>query len=118
MFRRLCIVTVLAIVSLANTLSHAQRQPLLTRHVRDVVANGQAPSVGRLPATQTLHFDIVLPLRDRTGLQSLLRQQYDPASSFYHQFLTPHEFTARFGPSQQDWNALVAFGKANGFEII
>src|ERR1700677_3202496 len=96
----------------------AQPQPLLTHHVREAVASGEAKLVRQLPLTDTLHFDIVLPLRDRTGLQSFLRQQYDPASSFYHQFLTPHEFTARFGPSQQDWNALVAFAKANGFEII
>src|SRR6202522_864405 len=96
----------------------AQPQPLLTHHVREAVASGEAKLVRQLPLTDTLHFDIVLPLRDRTGLQSFLRQQYDPASSFYHQFLTPHEFTARFGPSQQDWDTLVAFAKASGFEII
>src|SRR5580658_4729415 len=96
----------------------AQPQPLLTHHVREAVASGEAKLVGQLPLTDTLRFDIVLPLRDRPGLQSFLRQQYDPASSFYHQFLTPQEFTARFGPSQEDWNALVAFAKANGFEII
>jgi subtilase family serine protease len=95
-----------------------QAQSVLTRHVREAVASGQAKLVGQLPPTDTLRFDIVLPLRDRPGLQSFLRQQYDPASSFYHQFLTPQEFTARFGPSQEDWNALVAFAKANGFEII
>jgi kumamolisin len=90
----------------------------MTRHVRDVVANGQAPLVGRLPATQSLHFDIVLPLRDRPGLQSFIREQNDPASPVFHQFLTPQEVTERFGPSQQDWNALVAFAKASGFEIV
>src|ERR1700691_4656737 len=96
----------------------AQPQPLLTHHVREAVASGEAKLVRRLPSTDTLRFDMVLPLRDRTGLQSFLRQQYDPSSSFFHQFLTPQEFTARFGPSQEDWNALVAFAKANGFEII
>jgi kumamolisin len=96
----------------------AQPQLLLTHHVREAVASGEAKLVGQLPLTDTLRFDIVLPLRDRPGLQSFLREQNDPASSFYHQFLTPREFTARFGPSQQDWNALVAFAKANGFEII
>jgi subtilase family serine protease len=95
-----------------------QAQSVLTRHVREAVAGGQAKLVGQLPPTDTLRFDIVLPLRDRTGLQTFLQQQYDPASAFYHQFLTPGEFTARFGPSQEDWNALVAFAKASGFEII
>jgi subtilase family serine protease len=96
----------------------AQPQPLLTRHVRDAVANGKAQLIGKLPSTQTLRFDIVLPLRDRAGLQSFNQEVQDPASPSYHQFLTPQEFTARFGPSQEDWNALVAFAKASGFEII
>jgi subtilase family serine protease len=104
---------------LLTSYGHAQQsQSPVTRHVRDVVANGQAPLVGRLPATQSLHFDIVLPLRDRPGLQSFIREQNDPASPVYQQFLTPQEVTERFGPSQQDWNALVAFAKASGFEIV
>jgi subtilase family serine protease len=96
----------------------AQSQQLSTRHVRPEVASGEAKLVGKLPPTDTLRFDMVMPLRDRTALQSFLRQQYDPSSAFYHQFLTPQEFTARFGPSQDDWNTLVAFAKANGFEIV
>jgi len=111
-------ITVLAIVFLAYTLAQAEPLPLLTHHVRDVVANGQAPLVGKLPATQTLRFDIVLPLRDRAGLQAFNREINDLTSPSYHQFLTPQEFTARFGPSQDDWDALVAFAKASGFEII
>jgi subtilase family serine protease len=122
MFRRLRFIsptiTVLAIVFLAHTLAQAEPLPLLTRHVRDVVVNGQAPLVGQLPATQTLRFDIVLPLRDRAGLQNFLQDVNDPTSPSYHQFLTPQEFTARFGPSQDDWDALVAFAKASGFEVI
>ena len=118
MFRRLCIVTALAIASLTNTLCQAQRQPLMTRHVREATLNGQASLVGRLPSTQIMSFDIVLPLRDRAGLQSFLHQQYDPASPFFQQFLTPEEVTQRFGPSQEDWDALVAFARASGFQIV
>jgi subtilase family serine protease len=110
---------VCAIVFLLFTIpGQAQPQPLLTRHVRDAVVNGQAQFVGRLPATQTLRFDMVLPLRDRAGLQNFVREVQDPTSPSYHQFLTPQEVTARFGPSQEDWDALVAFAKASGFEII
>jgi len=111
-------ITILAIVFLANTLIQAESLPLLTRHVRDVVVNGEAKSVGRLPATQSIHFDVVLALRDRAGLQNFLQEVNDPATPFYRQFITPEEFTARFGPSQEDWDALVAFSKANGFEIV
>jgi kumamolisin len=110
---------VCAIVFLLFTIpGQAQPQPLLTRHVRDAVTNGQAQLIGKLPATQTLRFDIVLPLGDRAGLQNFVQQVQDPTSPFYHKFLTPQEFTARFGPSQQDWETLVAFAKASGFEIV
>jgi subtilase family serine protease len=98
-------------------LCQAQSQ-LLTKHVRDEVADGRAQLIGKLPASQTLRFDIVLPLRDRAGLQSFLQDLYDPSSPSYHQFLQPQEFTARFGPSQEDWDALVAFAKASGFEVV
>src|SRR5271154_2113977 len=96
----------------------AQPQSLLTRHVREEVVNGRAQFLGQLPATETLRFDIVLPLRDRAGLQNFLQELQDPASPSHHQFLTPQEVTARFGPSQEDWDALVAFAKASGFEVI
>jgi subtilase family serine protease len=96
----------------------AQPQSLLTRHVREEVANGQAQLVGQLPATQTLRFDVVLPLRDRAGLENFLQEVQSPTSPSYHKFLTPQEFTARFGPTQENWDALVAFAKASGFQII
>jgi subtilase family serine protease len=120
MLRRspISLLTIVAVVSIAASISDAQSSTLLTRHVREEVATGQAPLIGHLPATQTLHFDMVLPLRDRAGLQSFLRDLHDPSSSSYHQFLTPQEFTARFGPRQEDWDALVAFAKASGFEVV
>ncbi len=108
----------IVVFALAMNLVCLAQSQLLTRHVRDAVVNGQAQLIGRLPATQTLRFDIVLPLRDRAGLQNFLQELQDPASPSYHQFLTPQEFTTKFGPSQQDWDALVAFAKASGFEII
>jgi len=109
---------VVALLLLFAIPGQAQPQQLLTRHVRDEVANGRAQFVGQLPATQTLRFDIALPLRDRAGLQNLVKEVQDPTSPSYHQFLTPQEVTARFGPSQEDWDALVAFAKASGFQII
>jgi subtilase family serine protease len=122
MYRRLSFIsptiTILAIVFLANALSQAEPAPLLTRHVRDVVVNGQAPLVGQLPAKQTIHFDVVLAVRDRAGLQTFVQEVNDSTSPSYHQFLTPQEFSARFGPSQKDWDALVAFAKASGFQIV
>ena len=115
---RLAALVCAAAFMLITVPGQAQPQSPLTRHVRDEVVNGKAQLVGKLPASQTLLFDIVLPLRDRAGLQDFVQEVQSPASSSYHKFLTPQEFTARFGPSQEDWEALVAFAKASGFEII
>ena len=107
--------TIVAIVSLFATGSQAQS--VLTHHVRDAVRNGQARAIGQLPATQTMNLDLVLPLRDPVGLKNFLADLYDPASPTYRQFLTPAEFSSRFGPTQQDYDAVVLFAKMNGFTV-
>src|SRR5271154_5697947 len=96
----------------------AQAQSLLTRHVRPAVTTGQAQFLNRLPATQSLRIDIVLPLRDQAGLEAFLQQLYDPASPSYRRFLTVPEFTARFGPSQDDYDAVVQYATSNGFTVV
>ena len=109
-------VFLVAIVAMAlASVCQAQPQRLLTNHVRDVVFNGEAPFVGKLPATQPMRIDIVLPVRE--GLDSFLHEVYDPSSPTYRQFLTVEQFTERFGPSQRDFDALVRFAKANGFTV-
>jgi uncharacterized repeat protein (TIGR01451 family) len=74
-------------------------------------------SKGRLPATTNLDLAIGLPLRNREALTNLLQQLYDPASPNYHHFLTPEEFTAQFGPTEQDYQAVIDFAKANGLAV-
>jgi kumamolisin len=86
--------------------------------VRDAVRSGQAQATGRLPSNRVLQLDLVLPLRDQAGLESFLKQLYNPANPSYRQFLTPPEFTARFGPTQQNYDAVVRFAKTYGFEIV
>jgi kumamolisin len=65
-----------------------------------------------------LQLDVVLPLRDQTGLDSFLKQLYDPASPNYRHFLTVPAFTARFGPTQKDYDAVVRFAKSKHFEVV
>jgi subtilase family serine protease len=95
-----------------------QAQSVMTHHVREVVRDGQAQSSGRLPSNQVLQLDLVLPLRNRAGLESFLKDLYNPASPSYRQFLTPQEFTARFGPTQEDYDAVVRFAKTYGFQVV
>jgi subtilase family serine protease len=120
MIRRLSI-ALLAIVGVVVGLSSvcpAQEQFLMTRHVRDVTLSQQAQTVGRLPATQILRFDIVLALHHQPELESFLRDLYDPSSPAYRRFLTVPEFSAKFGPTQAEYDAVLRFAKASGFTIV
>lgn len=111
-----------AILSLTATIALAapaisEAQSMMTRHMRDEVSTGVAAMLGQLPQSQVMSLDLVLPLRDPQGLKSLLSQLYDPASPLFHQFLTVAEFTARFGPTQEDYDAVVAFAKSSGLTV-
>ncbi len=89
----------------------------MTHHVREVVRNGQVQSNGRLPATQMMNLDIVLPVRDQAGLDQFVADVYDPQSANYRHFLTPQQFTQRFGPTQSDYDAVLQFAHENGFTV-
>jgi kumamolisin len=88
-----------------------------TRHVREVTRTGAARPIGQLPPDQPMTLDVVLPLRDPAGLNSFLKEVYDPSSPSYRQFLSVPEFTARFGPTQENYDAVVRYLKTYGFEI-
>ena len=93
-------------------------QSVMTHHVRDLVKNGNAQANGRLPGNQLLQLDLVLPLRDRAGLKGFLADIYNPKSPNYHQFLTPTEFTARFGPTADDYETVLRFAKTYGLQVV
>jgi len=108
--------SVLAMLTLAAT--NSQAQTVSTRHVREASRTGEAQAIGRVPASQEMQLDVVLPVRDEAGLKSLLRDVYDSTSFAYHRFLTPTEFTERFGPTQADYDKVVQYLKANGLEVV
>jgi subtilase family serine protease len=87
----------------------------LPGHVPKIVAS-LAPK-GRLAATNQLRLAIGLPLRDPAGLDNFVAQVSDPASPNFRRFLTREELTARFGPTEQDYEAVKNFAKTNGLSI-
>jgi subtilase family serine protease len=120
MIRRLSLylLGIAALLCMLSSVCQAQSQSSLTRHVREVTQNGQARFIGRLPATQTMRIVLVLPLRNQAALDSFLKELYDPSSASYRQFLSVEEFTARFGPTQEDYDALIRFAEANGLTVV
>jgi kumamolisin len=94
-----------------------QAQNVMTHHVREVVRNGSAVEMGRLPAEQTMRLDLVLPLRDPAGLKSFLAEVYNPKSASFRQFLTPAQFTARFGPTAEQYEEVTRFATSHGLTV-
>src|ERR1039457_7363361 len=87
----------------------ALAQSARTHHVRPVVASGQVQFLNLLPGAQSMRLDIVLPLSDPAGLDKFLQDLYNPTSPSYRHFLSVSEFTARFGPSQEDYDAVIRY---------
>ena len=87
----------------------------LSGHVPAVVS--KLTSTGRPAATNTMHLAIGLSLRNQDGLDTLLQQVTDPSSPNYHRYMTSSQFADQFGPTAQDYQAVIAFAQANGLKV-
>ncbi len=92
-------------------------QNVATHHVREVVRSGATQALGHLASDKVMSLNLVLPLRDPDGLDAFLADVYDPPSSAYRHYVTPAQFTERFGPTQAQYDALVAFAQSHGLAI-
>src|SRR5215510_14166173 len=85
----------------------------ITCHASESLTGHVLPELQRLqtvgtPSSDTrLQLAIGLPLRNQEALTNLLEQLYDPASPVFRQFLTPDQFAAQFGPTEEDYNQLI-----------
>ncbi|HEX3896033.1 MAG TPA: S53 family peptidase [Rudaea sp.] len=117
--------TLLALTTLVLLCSNAAGSDLIVAngklmtgsHVPAAVATGQAPRLGMLPAERRLQLSLNLPVRNQDQLDELLQQLYDPSSPNFHHYLSVEEYTARFGPTQADYDEVVSWAKANGFNV-
>jgi kumamolisin len=94
-----------------------QAAEVSTHHVRDAVRNGAAFRAGSLPFNQTMNLDVVLPVRDQAGLEAFVAAVSNPASPSFRQYLTPAQFTAKFGPTQSDYDTVVRYLSRYGLTI-
>jgi uncharacterized repeat protein (TIGR01451 family) len=99
------------------SISRAQNPPAQQLHGHIPEAAKRLTPIGRENSTDHLQLAIGLPLRNQDELTNLLQQMYDPASTNYHHYLTPEEFTARFGPTEADYQAVVQYARRNGFTV-
>jgi subtilase family serine protease len=85
--------------------------PLRARRATDL---GEAPA-GRMLSSVSLHFNMTDA--QQADLNQLLIDQQNPASSHYHQWLTPEQFGARFGLSSSDLATVRSWLSSRGLTI-
>ena len=101
--------------ALATTVVFGGEWKTLPGHVPHAVSSLAA--IGRLPATNQMRLAIGVPLRDPVGLSNFLADVYNPASPNYRHYLTVGELTARFGPTEADYEAVKGFARTNGLSV-
>jgi uncharacterized protein (TIGR03437 family) len=98
-------------------LSLAQERRSIENQIPKPVADRTARALGRYPGATRMGVAIGLPLRDKEGLRAFIDALYDPASSGYKRYLTPDQFTARFGASAADYQKVVDFANSSGLTV-
>jgi subtilase family serine protease len=68
-------------------------------------------------ASRPLAMHLTMALRNGAELTRLLADQQNPASSQYHRWLTPDEFTSRFGPTDGDLARVARWLRKSGFTV-
>src|SRR3974390_2418515 len=97
--------------------AQATERQLLQNHAPNIVKWLKLQPTARLSAKTELQLAIGLRLRNPEALASLLDELYDPASPLYHRYLTPEEFTESFGPTEEDYEAVIAFAEAHNLRV-
>jgi len=100
---------------LLAAMTSARADQTVTGHIP--AAARRATPLGRLAATNRLDLALGLPLQHAAELNQLLADLYNPASPRYHHYLTTAEFAEQFGPSQQDYESVIAFAQTNGLTV-
>lgn len=77
----------------------------------------QARKLGPHAPKSTIELTIGLKLRHVAGLKSFLQQLQNPHSAVYHQWVTPEQFTARYGPTKTDIARVANYLEAHGIRV-
>lgn len=74
-------------------------------------------STGRLEPTQVLRLSLGLPFRDPEGVRRFLADTYRPGHPGFRAFLTPEEFTRKFGPTVHEYERVQSFATAQRLRV-
>lgn len=78
---------------------------------------GRARKSGTPAAASTIHFGLLLKMRDSAGAEATLASVSDPSSADYGRWLTNDEFAARYAPAAADVRAVTTWLTGQGFRL-
>jgi subtilase family serine protease len=110
------IVPVLALVTLAVTSPAAAGEASTTlegNHPDEAAEIAESAAASSRP----LSMHLTMAIRNRAELDRVLADQQNPASPEYHHWLTPDEFTNRFGPTDADLAKITRWLTRKGFAV-
>ena len=76
------------------------------------------PSRSASSSSQPVTVTIVLKHNRESAFQQYLHNVYDPPSRSFRHFLSQREIVNRFGPSQNSYDRVLRYLRANGFELV
>ena len=126
-----CLIVCLAFVLVGPVIAQPKPQDRIVRSVDSgqmIILQGNIHPLARAQYDQgsvspdmPLHgvsLAFKLSASQQAALNQLLAEQRDPASPNYHKWLTPDEYAARFGMSQDDLDKVTGWLQAQGFTGI
>jgi subtilase family serine protease len=80
-------------------------------------AASSTPSVGAVPGSTSMSFEVDLGLSDPSGAAAFAKSVSSPSSSSYRQFLTPAQWEARFSPTTAAVSQVRSYLRSEGFAL-
>ena len=68
-------------------------------------------------STMPMNILVTLSYRNQTGLDSLLYNLQNPASPYYHKYLTPQNFISRYSPTLAEYNSYINYFRNEGMNV-
>lgn len=114
--RHLACALLVAALAVTPVLASQESMHRLHGHL-PAAALAKARWLSRMPASSEVSLVFSLPLRNQLELGQLLKHLYDPSDPQHGKYLTLQEFTARFAPTQADYDAVADYARSIGLRV-
>ncbi len=108
------VILALAVAGGSARAQNSAATTIVGNHPDEAADFANDPEIG---AGKNLRMQITLALHNQDALKKLLEAQQDPSAPQYHQWLSPGEFNARFGPTESEVSSVAAWLTSKGFMV-